>query len=175
MPNRCNLRPSKDAVPAHHRQMSRPSTRRFAQFSADWQRLTTRRGLLAGVIGSALNLIGFLLVFALLLRWGGLGPVAWSQPSDAAFWGAVFASVVAGAGYVGLATVDRMRRMWRTLAGGLATLVILYGGFALLSVAAPSFAFFGGFGFVIGRVVGHGFVFLRGRTDYEENHATMER
>ncbi len=143
--------------------MSRPSTRWFEQFSADWWRLTTLRGLLAGVIGSALNLIGFLLGFALLLRWGGQSPVDWARPSAVAFWGAILVSVVAGAGYVGLATDDRIRRGWRTLAGRLATLVILYGGYGLLSVAAPALTFFGGFGFVIGRVGGHVWIFLRGR------------
>lgn len=158
------MRPSKHAVrDGNPRQMSRLSTHWFDQCSDDWWRLTSLRGLLAGVIGTVLNLIGFLLVFALLLRYGGVAPIDWSRPTDANFWGAILASVTVGVGYIGLATVQRVRLIWRTVAGRVATLVLIYGGYGILLMIVPALTFFAGFGFVTGRIIGHVSIFLLGR------------
>lgn len=121
--------------------------------------LASRRGLLAGGFQAGLHLMGFAALFVLGLTLDVVQPDAVPAARTATvFWGGVVLGGGAGAGMVALAGRDRVDRLWRTPAGRLGTVLVVYAAFWALLATIGVYAVFAGLAFVLGRVVAHGWL-----------------
>lgn len=118
--------------------------------------LASRRGLYAGLLQAALYLVAFTALVVLGLATDLVGAdYGDGGPSALLFWGAVLSSIALGAGMVGLATTERVGRVWRVPAARLVTVAAVYAAFFGLAVADFASALVAGPGFVVARIAAH--------------------
>lgn len=115
----------------------------------------SRWGLVGGLVQAGLHLVGFGALFVLSILLGVVEPAATASGATAAFWVVVVAGAVLGAGMVGLAELERIDRFWRTVAGRLVTVVVLYAAFWGLLAAVGLDAVFAALAFVVARGIAH--------------------